>query len=126
MIALRELFLHYLLFHSFLRRRLSILFVLYIPFSNQQKHQQQIIQVSTNTRNGTSFPALTLYADGGVPRFLPSPSLHQGPSVLRNTAANTGILTALNSLESTKDVNVALKPWRPRRCRSLSHRRYAH
>jgi hypothetical protein len=54
----------------------------------------------------------TIYADGGIPRFYRGvlPALVQGPlSRFGDTAANTGILTLLNSLESTKDVNVGIK-----------------
>lgn len=59
-------------------------------------------------RNGTSFPQAlrTLYAQGGVPRFYRGiiPALVQGPlSRFGDTAANTGILTLLNSMESTRD-----------------------
>ena len=65
-------------------------------------------------RNGTSFPVAlrTLYADGGIPRFYRGvlPALIQGPmSRFGDTAANTGMLTLMNSLESTKDLNVAYK-----------------
>jgi hypothetical protein len=71
-------------------------------------------QVNYQYRNGTSFPTAlrTLYADGGVPRFYRGvlPALFQGPlSRFGDTAANTGILTALNSLESTKDINIGFK-----------------
>ena len=54
----------------------------------------------------------TLYADGGIPRFYRGvlPALVQGPlSRFGDTAANTGILTALNGFESTRDINVGLK-----------------
>jgi hypothetical protein len=54
----------------------------------------------------------TLYADGGIPRFYRGvlPALFQGPlSRFGDTAANTGVLTLLNSLEQTKDVNVGIK-----------------
>jgi len=65
-------------------------------------------------RNGTSFPVAlkTLYADGGIPRFYRGvlPALIQGPlSRFGDTAANTGVLTLLNSLDATKDMNVAYK-----------------
>ncbi|GAX25011.1 hypothetical protein FisN_2Lh295 [Fistulifera solaris] len=65
-------------------------------------------------RNGTTFPTAlrTLYADGGIPRFYRGvlPALIQGPlSRFGDTAANTGVLTALNGLESTKDLNVGVK-----------------
>lgn len=65
-------------------------------------------------RNGTTFPTAlrTLYADGGIPRFYRGvlPALIQGPlSRFGDTAANTGILTLLNSMQSTKDMNVAYK-----------------
>ena len=65
-------------------------------------------------RNGVSFPVAlkTLYADGGIPRFYRGvlPALFQGPlSRFGDTAANTGILTLMNSLESTKDMSIGVK-----------------
>ena len=54
----------------------------------------------------------TLYADGGVLRFYRGvlPALVQGPlSRFGDTAANTGMLTLLDNIESTKDLNVAYK-----------------
>jgi len=65
-------------------------------------------------RNGTTFPVAlrTLYADGGIPRFYRGvlPALIQGPmSRFGDTAANTGMLTLMNSLDATKDLNVAYK-----------------
>jgi hypothetical protein len=65
-------------------------------------------------RNGTTFPnALrTLYADGGIPRFYRGvlPALLQGPlSRFGDTAANTGMLTLMNSIDSTKDLSVGVK-----------------
>merc|ERR1719326_2244713 len=65
-------------------------------------------------RNGTTFPnALrTLYADGGIPRFYRGvlPALFQGPlSRFGDTAANTGMLTLLDNLEATKELNVGVK-----------------
>ena len=65
-------------------------------------------------RNGTSFPVAlrTLYADGGIPRFYRGvlPALIQGPlSRFGDTAANTGMMTLMNSLDATKDLNVGLK-----------------
>jgi len=70
--------------------------------------------VNYQYKNGTTFPVAlrTLYADGGIPRFYRGvlPALVQGPlSRFGDTAANTGILTLLNSLESTKDMNVGIK-----------------
>ena len=70
--------------------------------------------VNYQYRNGTSFPVAlrTLYADGGIPRFYRGvlPALFQGPlSRFGDTAANTGILTLLNSLEQTKDLPVGFK-----------------
>eukprot|EP00956_Cyclotella_meneghiniana_P024569 scaffold49508_cov47-Cyclotella_meneghiniana.AAC.2 len=70
--------------------------------------------VNYQYRNGTSFPVAlrTLYADGGIPRFYRGvlPALVQGPlSRFGDTAANTGMLTLLDSLEVTKDLNVAYK-----------------
>jgi hypothetical protein len=63
---------------------------------------------------GTSFPVAlrTLYADGGIPRFYRGviPALIQGPlSRFGDTAANTGMLTLLESFESTRDLNVGFK-----------------
>lgn len=65
-------------------------------------------------RTGVSFPVAlrTLYADGGIPRFYRgvAPALIQGPmSRFGDTAANTGILTLLNSLDNTKDLPVGIK-----------------
>jgi hypothetical protein len=54
----------------------------------------------------------TLYADGGIPRFYRGvlPALIQGPlSRFGDTAANTGMLTLLDNIEVTKDMNVAYK-----------------
>lgn len=54
----------------------------------------------------------TLYADGGIPRFYRGvlPALVQGPlSRFGDTAANTGVLTLMNSMETTKDLAVGLK-----------------
>lgn len=65
-------------------------------------------------RNGVSFPQAlkALYADGGIPRFYRgvAPALIQGPmSRFGDTAANTGVLTLLNSFDSTKDLGVGVK-----------------
>lgn len=70
--------------------------------------------VNYQYRNGTTFPnALkALYADGGIPRFYRGvlPAMVQGPmSRFGDTAANTGVLTLLNSLESTRDLGVGVK-----------------
>lgn len=70
--------------------------------------------VNYQYRNGTTFPTAlrTLYADGGIPRFYRGvlPALMQGPlSRFGDTAANTGVLTALNAMESTRDLNVGIK-----------------
>jgi len=70
--------------------------------------------VNYQYRNGTSFPVAlrTLYADGGIPRFYRGvlPALIQGPlSRFGDTAANTGMLTLLDSFETTKNMNVAYK-----------------
>jgi len=56
-------------------------------------------------RNGTTFQAAlkTLYADGGIPRFHRGllPALIQSPLCrLGDTAANTGMLTLLDSMEA--------------------------
>ena len=70
--------------------------------------------VNYQYRTGKSFPVAlrTLYADGGIPRFYRGilPALIQGPmSRFNDTAANTGMLTLMNSMEQTKDLNVGLK-----------------
>lgn len=70
--------------------------------------------VNYQYRNGTTFPTAlrTLYADGGIPRFYRGvlPALIQGPmSRFGDTAANTGMVTLLNSLESTKDLSTGIK-----------------
>jgi len=70
--------------------------------------------VNYQYRNGTSFPVAlrTLYADGGIPRFYRGvlPALIQGPlSRFGDTAANTGVLTLMDSLDATKDLNVGIK-----------------
>jgi len=65
-------------------------------------------------RNGTTFPVAlrTLYADGGIPRFYRGvlPALIQGPlSRFGDTAANTGMITLLDSMDSTKNLSVGVK-----------------
>lgn len=65
-------------------------------------------------RNGTTFPVAlrTLYAEGGIPRFYRGvlPALIQGPlSRFGDTAANTGMLTLMDSLESTQHLSVGVK-----------------
>lgn len=70
--------------------------------------------VNYQYRNGVSFPTAlkTLYADGGIPRFYRGvlPALFQGPlSRFGDTAANTGVLTLMNSLDATKDLGVGVK-----------------
>jgi hypothetical protein len=70
--------------------------------------------VNYQYRNGVSFPMAlrTLYADGGIPRFYRGvlPAMLQGPlSRFGDTASNTGVLTLLNNLEVTKDMNVGFK-----------------
>jgi hypothetical protein len=53
-----------------------------------------------------------LYADGGIPRFYRGllPALIQGPlSRFGDTAANTGVLAALDAFESTEKLPVAAK-----------------
>lgn len=54
----------------------------------------------------------TLYKEGGIRRFYRGigPGLFQGPlSRFGDTAANTGVLTALNAHPSTKDLPTAVK-----------------
>lgn len=70
--------------------------------------------VNFQYRNGTTFPSAlrTLYADGGIPRFYRGvlPALIQGPmSRFGDTAANTGMLTLLNSMDETKNLSVGFK-----------------
>lgn len=53
-----------------------------------------------------------LYKDGGIPRFYRGlvPALVQGPlSRFGDTAANTGVLAALDSFEATEKLPVAAK-----------------
>lgn len=53
-----------------------------------------------------------LYADGGVPRFYRGliPALIQGPlSRFGDTAANTGVLAAMDAFEPTANLPVAVK-----------------
>jgi hypothetical protein len=70
--------------------------------------------VNYQYRNGGTFVSSlrALYADGGVPRFYRGvlPALVQGPlSRFGDTAANTGVLTLLNHVDATKDMNVGFK-----------------
>jgi hypothetical protein len=70
--------------------------------------------VNYQYRNGTSFPVAmrTLYKDGGIPRFYRGllPALVQGPlSRFGDTAANTGVLSALNAMPETVHWNVGVK-----------------
>jgi len=70
--------------------------------------------VNYQYRNGVTFPVAlkTLYADGGIPRFYRGvlPAIFQGPlSRFGDTAANTGVLTLLNNLDSTRDMSVGIK-----------------
>lgn len=65
-------------------------------------------------RYGTStFTAFrTLYAEGGIPRFYRGllPALIQGPlSRFGDTAANTGVLAALDAFETTEKLPVGVK-----------------
>jgi hypothetical protein len=53
-----------------------------------------------------------LYAEGGIPRFYRglAPALVQGPlSRFGDTAANTGVLAALDAFELTENLPVAVK-----------------
>lgn len=63
--------------------------------------------------NSTTTSAIrTLYSDGGVRRFYRGigPALFQGPlSRFGDTAANSGILTLLDSFDNTKDLPVGVK-----------------
>lgn len=61
---------------------------------------------------GTMEAFRKLYADGGIPRFYRGliPALLQGPlSRFGDTAANTGMITALDAFESTENLPVAVK-----------------
>lgn len=63
-----------------------------------------------NTSTGTAIR--TLYADGGVRRFYRGigPALFQGPlSRFGDTAANSGMLTLLDSFDNTKNLPVGVK-----------------
>lgn len=65
-------------------------------------------------RNGTTFSQSLkiLYGQGGIPRFYKGifPALIQGPlGRFGDTAANTGVLTFLNTHESTKDTLYGIK-----------------
>jgi hypothetical protein len=67
-------------------------------------------QYRYGTSTTTAFK--TLYKDGGIPRFYRGlgPALLQGPlSRFGDTAANTGTMAALDSLDSTKDLPVGIK-----------------
>jgi hypothetical protein len=71
-------------------------------------------QVNYQYRTGVSFPTAlkTLYADGGIPRFYRGvlPAMLQGPlSRFGDTAANTGVLTLMDNVEATKNLNVGFK-----------------
>lgn len=63
--------------------------------------------------NSSTMSAIrTLYADGGVRRFYRGigPALFQGPlSRFGDTAANSGILTLLDSFDNTKNLPVGVK-----------------
>lgn len=65
-------------------------------------------------RYGTSMSGAikTLYADGGIPRFYRGvlPALVQGPmSRFGDTAANTGIMTLMDSYDESRDLPVMVK-----------------
>ena len=65
-------------------------------------------------RYGTSMGTAikTLYADGGIPRFYRGviPALVQGPmSRFGDTAANTGIMTLMDSYDESRDLPVMVK-----------------
>jgi len=71
-------------------------------------------KINYQYRNGTTFPTALrqIYADGGIPRFYRGviPALIQGPlSRFGDTAANTGMLTFMNSYESTRNLPVGVK-----------------
>ena len=88
--------------------------LLFMPFIMLFCNYHDNHQVNYQYRNGTSFPVAlrTLYADGGIPRFYRGvlPALIQGPlSRFGDTAANTGMITLLDSMEQTKGLNVGVK-----------------
>lgn len=61
---------------------------------------------------GTTEAFKKLYADGGIPRFYRGliPALIQGPlSRFGDTAANTGVLAALDAFETTESLPVGVK-----------------
>jgi hypothetical protein len=62
--------------------------------------------------SSTTVALKTLYKEGGIPRFYRGlvPALIQGPlSRFGDTAANTGALVLLDSLEETKDLSTTIK-----------------
>lgn len=62
--------------------------------------------------SSTATAIRTLYADGGIRRFYRGvgPALVQGPlSRFGDTAANSGVLTLLDSFDSTKTLPVGVK-----------------
>lgn len=62
--------------------------------------------------SSTATAIRTLWADGGIRRFYRGvgPALFQGPlSRFGDTAANSGMLTLLDSFDSTKDLPVGVK-----------------
>ena len=70
--------------------------------------------VNYQYRNGGTFGSAlkALYSDGGIPRFYRGvlPALIQGPmSRFGDTAANTGVMTLMNSLDATKELPVGAK-----------------
>ena len=83
-------------------------------FAHNYCNQTVPKQINYQYRSGVSFPVAlrTLYADGGIPRFYRGvlPVLVQGPlSRFGDTAANTGVLTLLDNLEATRNLNVGFK-----------------
>lgn len=63
---------------------------------------------------GVNFPTAlrAIYADGGILRFYRGvlPALFQGPlSRFGDTAANTGVMTLMDSYASTRDLPVGIK-----------------
>jgi len=70
--------------------------------------------VNYQYRHGTNMKTAlsSLYKEGGIPRFYQGllPALVQGPmSRFGDTAANTGVLTLLDSYDETKNMNPLLK-----------------
>lgn len=85
-----------------------------VPFSLSSSWCLFLSKINYQYRNGTTFlQALkALYANGGLPCFYCGvvPALFQGPlSRFGDTAANTGVLSLLDNLEATQNMNIGFK-----------------